>query len=145
MSSSFGPVQRGRPRFGECRYCWDENWTRAHGFYFEWRQRMVGPVCGHRLKCPKQTAKPSRHNRANAFLRQERAGDYWYRRAQQPDYVGEFGERRIGFGLEGLHKLSSDEAEALVAASRAKSRPAKPPRCNSEHAPTDSREDLSPM
>jgi hypothetical protein len=56
--SCFGPLQGGKPKYGECVYCWDENWARDHHLFFEPRQRMIGPVCGHRLHAPKHVIKP---------------------------------------------------------------------------------------
>jgi hypothetical protein len=95
--SSFGPVQPGRPKHGECCYCWDENWARRRHFYIEPRQRMVGPVCGHRLEKPRRTEKQFRLNRFHNERRAAGGLDYWQRRALLPDYCGEPGELRPGF------------------------------------------------
>lgn len=120
MSSSFGPVQTGQPKFGECRYCWDENFDRDRHFFFEARQHMIGPVCGHRLKHPKRADKPTRISRFR--LRQIRKGalSYWERRANLPDYCGEFGEKSL-LALAGLHHMSNKDAEAAVARAKQKS------------------------
>lgn len=97
MSSSMGPVNMAPRRFGECRECWDENWTRTTGGFFESRVRMVGRVCGHRLKKPdnKRLAKQSKINRMFEKWRSEDGpymNEYWARRALLPDYCGEPGE-----------------------------------------------------
>jgi hypothetical protein len=101
MSCSVGPIQRGRPKFGECVYCWDENWGRRKHFYFEPRQHMIEPVCGHLLEKPRRTAKQFQMNRTRNAIRAQRAEEgtltYWYRRAMLPDYCGEPGELRPDF------------------------------------------------
>ena len=92
--SSFGTVNDLHPRFGECLYCWDENWTRDHQFSFESRSRMVGQVCGHRLHAQKRHALQHSLNAMNDETRMlpGRWQDYWHRRALLPDYCGEFRE-----------------------------------------------------
>ena len=92
--SSFGPINETHPRFGECRYCWDENWARDHSFVFESRSRMIGPACGHRLHAPKHHSTQLQTNRFNEGQRRltGRWQDYWHRRALLPDYCGDFGE-----------------------------------------------------
>lgn len=93
--SSMGPVNATKPKHGECRYCWDENHSRDTAFHFESRQRMIGPVCGHRLRAPKRAWPQFKNNRAHDQLRRghpEYLTDYWYRRAMLPDFCGEFGE-----------------------------------------------------
>lgn len=118
MSSSFGPVNTTHPRFGECLACWEENHTRRTGFYFESRVPMINRPCGHRLLPPNHIPKQLRINRINDFLRASgRYEDYWSRRALLPDYCGELGELRIGFGLEGLCNMGSKEAEAAIMSS----------------------------
>ena len=115
--SSFGPVNFKRPKFGECVYCWDENWTRDTGFYFESRLHMIGPVCKHRLHKPKRWMKQHKLNAYHEEHREWAKGaetfighpdapeivtrpgrerteseEYWYRRSMLPDYCGEPGE-----------------------------------------------------
>ena len=112
MSSSLGPIDKGHPRYGECRYCWEENHTRDTGFYFEPRQRMVGPVCGHRLHPPKRVTKAHAYNSLNAQLRVGKG--YWYRRACLPDYCGEFGELSDP-RLAGMSKWEDEQVERALA------------------------------
>ena len=94
--SSFGPVQTGKPRHGECLYCWDENHTRETGTYFESRVPMVGPVCRHRLKPAKRTRKQFKTNRIREEILNTEDLAYWNRRAWLPKYCGEFGELVLG-------------------------------------------------
>ncbi len=83
MSSSFGPVNPGRPKQGECRYCWDENHTRLTGTYFESRVRMVGPTCRHRLLPAKSLIKQFQSNAFHTDQRRKRPKmKYWGRRAK---------------------------------------------------------------
>ncbi len=114
MSSSIGPVQTGRPKFGECRYCWDENWSRDHGLVMDSRSHMVGTVCGHRLHKPKRAWKQFRKNRI--IIKQmsnPKFQNYWMRRALLPDYCGEFGEKSL-LALAGLRYMDDEDAEAAV-------------------------------
>lgn len=118
MSSCFGSIQTGSPRFGECCYCWDENFDRKNSFYFEQRQRMIGPVCGHRLLSPKRTVKQFKYNLQTQELRQKKPDEgYWYKRAHLPEYYGEFGELSDPH-LAGLNRMEDEEAEEAIKRSR---------------------------
>jgi hypothetical protein len=112
MSSSFGPVQTAKPKHGECRYCFDENHTRDTGASFESRWRMIGPVCGHRLRPFKRFAKLPQINRSRAAKLSEGA-DYWTRRAWLPDYCGEPGERSR-LELAGMGRMDDAQVEAVL-------------------------------
>jgi hypothetical protein len=95
--SSFGPVNTTRRKFGECCTCWDENHSRDTAHFFESRQRMIGAVCGHRLKAVKRPTPQFRINAINQRLREEPSlphyrEDYWAKRALLPDYCGEYRE-----------------------------------------------------
>ena len=114
--SSFGPINTSRPRFGECRYCWDENWARRHHTYFESRNHMIGPVCKHRLLPAKNTCKQHQINRTRAERLPEMEG-YWERRAWLPDYCGEPGELSDP-RLAGLSELDSSSAELIISNTR---------------------------
>ncbi len=116
MSSSIGPVQRGKPRHGQCAACWDENFFRKHGYYFEWRVPMVNKPCGHRLLPPRRTIKASQASRINARRRDEVAG-YWERRSLLPDYCGEPRELS-SLALAGLRWMDDAGAEAAVELAR---------------------------
>ena len=90
--SSMGPVNTKHPKFGECLYCWDENYTRDNGYSFDSRYKMVGPVCKHRLHPFKKHEIQSHYN---AFVDRLRTNfniyntNYWYKRALLPDWWGE--------------------------------------------------------
>jgi hypothetical protein len=100
-----GPIQTGKPRFGECVYCWAENHTRKNGAYFEARQRMIGPICKHHLLPPARATKQFKINRFHGECLEKRGGRplddrmsdefYWYIRAMWPDFCGEPGELSI--------------------------------------------------
>lgn len=114
MSSSIGPVNTGKPKFGECRYCFEENHDRDHGFSFEWHYRMRGPICGHKLHKFKSAMIPSRHNRLRPLLLADNQDNYWYRRACLPDFCGEFGEKSL-LAFAGMGRMEDDQiAEAIA-------------------------------
>jgi hypothetical protein len=75
-NDSFGRVQDPRAyKFGQCRFCWDENWAREHHFFFgDGRPAMIGPVCKHRLKAPKHIHPQFKANRLREIRRALSAG-----------------------------------------------------------------------
>jgi hypothetical protein len=68
-TGSFGPVNSAHPKHGECLYCFDENHGRDKHLFFGQRPRMVGQVCGHRLRKPKRTLPQFVMNRNRASRR----------------------------------------------------------------------------
>jgi hypothetical protein len=89
QNDSMGPCQRGRPRHGECVFCWDENWTREWGFYFGSRPTMVGPVCKHRLRRARRTTPQVKANRIAAGMRDSytASGELWMLPYLLPGYA----------------------------------------------------------
>ncbi len=113
MSSCVGPINTGHPKFGECLYCWDENFARETHYYFESRQRMIGPVCKHRLHPAKRAAKQFKINAIRGSVRKVKG--YWNQRAWLPDYYGEPGELNT-MELAGIRHMSNGEAREAVEA-----------------------------
>ncbi len=84
----FGPAPDWRKcKFGECRECFDTNWSHRHHVYFDGRQHMIGKPCGHRLAPVAHKPKQFKFNRINDALRQKpEYQDPDYRRALLPEY-----------------------------------------------------------
>lgn len=121
MSASFGPVQAGRPRYGECVACWDENHHRLTGALLDPRPKMVCRYCKRRL-APAQRALPQfrlnavkqemreRYDRWTTLFGRE---NYWMRRALLPDCCGEPGELSL-LKFAGFFAMSTAEAAAVA-------------------------------